>query len=234
MSRLGTLKEKLSDYLLLVRNRNKPYISYYRDVMRRDTLKNPIRAVGMVADDIGERQLGRLKKHGLLPQHTLFDFGCGRLRGGVAIIRYLDASNYFGNDISPEILAYAREIIEADPALYIKNPRLYLTDDLSFKEVAGKTFDYVHAQSVLSHMPPEDISELFKNVRHILRPESKFIASYFPSKTGAIYPRNQQRDFHYPFSWFVETGKKYGLTVEPIDDLPGYKAKQPLMLVKTL
>ena len=41
---------------------------------------------------------------GLQPKHRFFDIGCGSLRGGVHFIRYLDKNNYFGTDISSELI----------------------------------------------------------------------------------------------------------------------------------
>ena len=230
MAYINQVLEILSDYGYKLRYHNRPYIEYYRAVMRRETKKDSERAVGMAGKGVGERQLERLKIYGLKPEHTLFDFGCGRLRGGIPIIKYLAAGHYTGNDISQDILEVAKKRLY-EAGLQSKRPRLFYTDDLAFSEFTGETFDYIHAQSVLSHMPPRDIEELFKNVSSIMHKETQFIASYFPSKTGAIYSSVRERDFHYPFLWMKETGMNYGLRIEQVEDVPGYSGKQPIIRI---
>jgi cyclopropane fatty-acyl-phospholipid synthase-like methyltransferase len=44
-------------------------------------------------------QLNTLKENGLRAEHSLLDIGCGPLQGGLAFIKYLEESKYFGIDI---------------------------------------------------------------------------------------------------------------------------------------
>lgn len=224
--KLRFLFSSVTDWVVYLRYANRPYVEYYRAIMRRRTKTDAVRAVG--AADVGHRQVERLKMHGLLPEHTVFDIGCGNLRGGEGVIRYLNKCNYYGNDISKDILEDARERLGD---LAVKEPHLYLTNDMEFSEVKGKTFDYVHAQSVLSHMPPGDIEMLFKNLRSIMRPGTICLFSYLPSKSGEIYPSQQMKNFHYPFEWFVAAGATCGLKVEKAEDMPEYTGKQPIMKI---
>ncbi len=60
----------------------------------------------------------------------MLDIGCGNLRGGRLFIDYLDAGNYYGIDISPEILVAALDTI-AEYRLQPKLPRLALVNDLT-------------------------------------------------------------------------------------------------------
>ena len=222
------LREIVSDRILLWKYRDRPYIEYYRAIMKRRTARDPKAAVGAV--NSGERQLTRLVLHGLKPEHTLFDFGCGSLRGGLYLIKYLNTGNYTGNDISEEILEAGRTFLR-EAGLEHKQPHLYHTNDLLFSEVSGKTFDYLHAQSVLSHMPPEDIEALFSNIPKIMHPKSQFFATFFLAEGDSIYPSNQRRNFHYPFSWMQDCGAKHGLRVEMAQDAPQYIGKQKLMRI---
>lgn len=226
--------EVCSDRFLMWKYRNKPYIEYYRAVMKRSTKKDPKSAVGSVVDSVGERQLRRLKMHGMMPEHTLFDLGCGRLRGGIHMIKYLNDKNYTGNDISQDILEVAHEVLE-ETSLDKKEPFLYYTNDLNFDEVAGKTFDYLHAQSVLTHMPPEDIEELLKNISKIMHADSKFLTTFFMSKgekKDQIYPSNQRRNFHYPFSWIKKCCEDRGLSMNLVEDDSEYIGKQTLVEIR--
>src|SRR6185312_1001449 len=59
-------------------------------------------------------QMSFLRGQGLLPRHSLLDYGCGVLRGGIPLIRYLDAGNYVGLDIRAEALIAAQEAIRRE------------------------------------------------------------------------------------------------------------------------
>jgi hypothetical protein len=60
--------------------------------------------VGGLWDEIGVLQFDFLRQQGLLPQHKLMDIGCGALRCGIPIIRYLDEGNYYGLDINASLI----------------------------------------------------------------------------------------------------------------------------------
>jgi hypothetical protein len=58
------------------------------------------RIVGGEWDEIGRLQFDFLKGAGLKLRHVLLDVGCGRLRGGVHFVAYLERGNYVGIDIN--------------------------------------------------------------------------------------------------------------------------------------
>jgi cyclopropane fatty-acyl-phospholipid synthase-like methyltransferase len=175
--------------------------------MKRRVQQNTKEATGGGWGSTGRMQLDRLQRYGMQPNHALFDLGCGQLRGGRFLISYLNAGNYTGNDISPEILEAAKLTLQTE-GLTGKKPHLFLTDNLEFAEVSGKKFDYIHAQSVLSHMPPEDIDLLFKNIKVLMHEKTQFLATFFLSKDDKIHPANSMKNFFYPFEWLAETGTK--------------------------
>lgn len=214
------------EYYLWFKYRNRPYIEFYRAIMRTRTKNNPREATGGGWNETGKMQVERLKRYGMQPHHTIFDLGCGQLRGGRFTIAYLNKGNYTGNDISPDILEEARKILSSEN-IESKHPNLFLTDNLEFNEVAGKKFDFIHAQSVLSHMPPEDIRILFKNVKKIMHKNSQFLATFFLSRNNKIYPGNNMKNFFFPIEWMISTGNDYGLKVELVET----DKKQKLMKI---
>src|SRR3989344_2962205 len=113
----------LSDRLLLFRYRNMPYMEYYRAVMRRRARQDPKEAVGGRWELGSAGQIALLKRYGIEPRHTVLDIGCGSLRGGLNIIRYLDTGNYTGIDISEEILEAGRRFLR-EAELTQKKPTL--------------------------------------------------------------------------------------------------------------
>src|SRR5882757_11035445 len=65
-------------------------------------------SVGALWDQLGALQFDYLVAHGLKPEHRLLDVGCGSLRGGVRFVDYLRPGNYYGLDISENLLAAGR------------------------------------------------------------------------------------------------------------------------------
>ncbi len=54
-------------------------------------------------------QLGFLVARGLRPTHHLLDIGCGTLRGGIPLIRFLEPGHYYGIEVRREVLEQGRE-----------------------------------------------------------------------------------------------------------------------------
>ena len=225
---ITSVLQRVSDGMLLLRYRRRPYMEYYRAVMKRRAKLNPRDAVGGRWEMGSKGQIELLQRYALMPQHTVLDVGCGSLRGGLNIIRYLEAGNYTGIDISEEILEAGREFLR-EASLEGRRPSLLFTNNIEFKEVMGKTFEYLLAVSVLTHMPPEDIETLFANLHKVMGNRSVFLATVFLSKTGSIYDTVMRRNFFYPYEWFRDTGARYGLTVER--DEKG-DAKQNLLVIR--
>ncbi|MEU1167133.1 class I SAM-dependent methyltransferase, partial [Streptomyces sp. NPDC005921] len=94
-----------------LRLNHRDHVGYYRAVMASDTRRSPEAAVGSRTHDrwlaLGRMQFDYLVEHGLRPDHRMLDIGCGNLRGGWRFIGHLDAGNYYGIDISPDILIAA-------------------------------------------------------------------------------------------------------------------------------
>ena len=95
----------------VLRLRNRDHVSYYRAVMKSDTARGDEGAVGSHTHDswlkIGQMQFDYLVSHGLKPGIRLLEIGCGILRAGRLFIDYLEPGDYYGIDISPDILLAA-------------------------------------------------------------------------------------------------------------------------------
>ena len=118
-------------------------------------------------DKAGNIQFQCLIQQGLKPEHTLLDIGCGSLRAGLLLIKYLAPGNYTGIDISQEAIKCARQLV-SEEGLAVRKPRLLVTHDSRFKEFEGETFGLIWAYDVLFHLPPEEVEEIFRNIGSIL------------------------------------------------------------------
>jgi SAM-dependent methyltransferase len=121
-------------------------------------------------------QINFLKKNGLKPHHSLIDIGCGVLRGGIPIIRYLDESNYYGLESRGFVLDEGkRELMEEN--LEYKNPNLMVNGD-GFDDIdLHRKVDFVWAYSVLFHIADNILPECFRFVARHLNPDGVFYAN---------------------------------------------------------
>ena len=111
-------------------------------------------------------QMSFLRGQGLLPRHSLLDYGCGVLRGGIPLIGYLDAGNYVGLDVRPEALRAARKAVRFR-RLTTKKPTLVRAEDVDALHL-GRRFDYVWAFSVFFHMTDDHVDACLRFVaRHL-------------------------------------------------------------------
>jgi SAM-dependent methyltransferase len=190
----------------------KRYLDAYAKHTNARIEKEPHAAIGGSWEEMGKIQFDFLVKKGLKPHHTMLDIGCGTLRGGRHFIKYLDANKYSGFDISSKTIEYGKELVQKE-GLSDKKPQLAVSEkkNLKFEELQGKTFDYILAQSVLTHLPPEPIEECFENIGKVMSENGTFYFTYFG---GDRYQHFSIEDFRYPLAHFESLGKEYGFSVK--------------------
>jgi SAM-dependent methyltransferase len=205
------------------------HVSFYRAVMKSDSARGHEAAVGSRDHDswvrFGEMQFDYLIRHGLQPGDRMLEIGCGDLRAGRLFIDYLDASNYYGIDISPDILLAAQETVD-EYKLQAKLPHLELVKDLQFRFLPAEQFTVVHAHGVFSHSPIEMISECLANVSRVMRPHGVFDFTFYRTEG----PEHQvlREDFYYQTQTLIDLADSHGLDAEFMPDweeLPNRQSK---------
>lgn len=195
------------------------HISYYRAVMRSDTARSHEAAVGSGTHEswlkIGQLQFDYLMGHGLKPGMRMLEIGCGNLRAGRLFVDYLDAGNYYGIDISPDILLAAQEVI-VDSGLQAKLPHLSVVRDLRLEFLPDAWFDVVHAHSVFSHSPIEVIAECLAHVGRIMAPGAFFDFTF--DKTEGSEHQVLHEDFYYRPQTLIALAEQNGLAARLMND----------------
>jgi len=206
------------------------HVSYYRAVMKSDTARSHERAVGSQTHDswleIGQMQFDYLVKHGLKPADRILEIGCGNLRAGRLLIEYLDAGNYYGIDISAEVLAEALNVL-SDAGLQDKLPRLTLTDDLTLSFLPAGYFNVVHANSVFTHCPVEIIDQCLANVGRVMAPGGFFDFTFYASDDQDYQVHRE--DFYYRPETLLAMAERHGLNAQMLDDWHDPWDHQPKM-----
>jgi SAM-dependent methyltransferase len=195
------------------------HVSYYRAVMRSDTARSAAAAVGSKTHEswlqLGQMQFDYLVSHGLKPDMRMLDIGCGNLRAGRLFIDYLDAGNYYGNDISPDILLAAQRTV-VEYGLQHKLPNLALVSDLKLDFLPGNYFDVVHAHSVFSHSPLSVIDECLAHVGRIMTPGGFFDFTF--DQTVGTEHQVLREDFYYRTETLLDLARKHGLEAQFMPD----------------
>ena len=214
----GYLRRAARDAWLRLKHRD--HIPYYRAVMASDTARSPEAAVGGRPSQerwlaLGRMQFEYLLEHGLKPGDRMLEIGCGNLRAGWRFIEYLDPGNYYGIDISPDILIEAQKTL-VRYNLQEKLPHLALTADLALRFLPEHHFTVVHAHSVFSHSPIEVIEECLANVGRVLAPGGFFDFTF--NRTAGVEHQVLREDFYYRTETLIGVARRHGLAARFMDD----------------
>jgi SAM-dependent methyltransferase len=138
--------------------------------------------IGSMWEEIGALQLAFLQAHGLSPDSTLLDIGCGSLRLGVRAVEYLAPAHYWGTDLSGELIdaGYEKEIIPAGLADRLPRTNLIADEDFKFIGVPAK-LDFLIATSVFTHLTLNHLRLCLVNLgRHVTSPCTFFFTIFTP------------------------------------------------------
>lgn len=134
---------------------------------------------------------------GLTPHDRVLDIGCGTGRMALPLTQYLERGTYDGLDIAKPAINWCRRVYTrrypnfifhcADlySELYNRQGRQRSEQfQLSFPE---STFDFVFLTSVFTHMLPDAIENYLCEIRRVLKPGARCLATFF-----LITPESQQ------------------------------------------
>jgi SAM-dependent methyltransferase len=149
-------------------------------------------------DFMGITQIALLCAAGLREHHKLLDVGCGSLRAARMLIPYLAPGHYCG--IEPNDWLVREGIVEniGDELVRMKRPRFSYNSNFDCT-VFGETFDFVVAQSILSHTEVGLARRCIANVAKAIAPEGLFLATF-------VLPRPQSRNVDPPGEAWVYPG----------------------------
>ncbi|MEV5432545.1 class I SAM-dependent methyltransferase [Streptomyces sp. NPDC052701] len=216
----GHVRRLARDSWLRARYRG-DHVAYYRAVMASDAARSVEAAVGGAPSKESWERIGRMQfaylvdEHGLRPDQRMLDIGCGALRAGRLFIRHLEPGNYYGIDISPDILLAAQRTLVQE-GLQDKLPHLTLVRDLTLDFLPDASFDVVHAHSVFSHSPLPVIEECLAHVGRVLAPGGFFDFTF--DRTAGREHHVLREDFYYRTETLVTLAERYGLRARFMQD----------------
>lgn len=160
--------------------------------------------------DRGEGDLVLLQRFGLMPHHYLHEIGLGHGRSARWIIDYLEAGHYSGNDPSAGRLDHAREYFHAS-GVAGKNPTIICNTDNQMDWLPHKV-DYVFCNHVFTHMPHEDIEDVFANIHKMMRDDALFLFTYSEAPDRSDYQEGV-KDWLHNMNFYREIADMVGLSI---------------------
>jgi SAM-dependent methyltransferase len=121
-------------------------------------------------DFMSATQFALLFSLGLRDHHAVLDFGCGSLRLGRLLIPYLQAGRYFGIDPNRWLIHDALSRETGWSIVAVKKPTFAYNDDFRC-DVFNRCFDFVVAQSIITHCGRSLAKRLLHQFARILTPD---------------------------------------------------------------
>jgi ubiquinone/menaquinone biosynthesis C-methylase UbiE len=179
-----------------------------------------------------EWQIEFLRKHGLKPGDRMLDYGCGPAAAGVYFIEYLEAGKWVGIDISGESIRVGQELVDRK-GLRDKRPELLYTPGGKLDALAGREFDVILAQSVFTHLPPDEIIAILQRLRPFLAPGGRLFASFSCTKKGIV--QQQLHNWYYDREFIDTAAREAGLQWKALEDwVHPYQHHMPSFAKSTL
>jgi SAM-dependent methyltransferase len=143
----------------------------------------------------GRVQLDFLKRVGLKPQHTVLDIGCGCLRAGVQLIRYLEPNHYYGIDSEKVLLnvGYRKELAKAGLQNRLRRDNLYCSSLFHHARLPEDSVDFGILISVITHLPFNFMRICLENTEKYFKVGGKLYVSFFEIEEGTRFAEPIER-----------------------------------------
>ena len=168
------------------RNPGKPFSDYYVDQVRDHLARgrpHPTLGNQGFTDEVGSRiewdranfaERGRYawqgyRRAGVQSGMRCVDYGCGSLRVGQHAIRFLEAGNYWGIDVTESFIDEGRELIDPE-LLAAKRPRLSVIDDRLIDLIGVWEPHFIFSHAVLQHVPQAELVTYFDRLARMMGP----------------------------------------------------------------
>lgn len=123
----------------------------------------------------------QLRALGLGPESRVLDIGCGTGMLARALVDHLRAPGmYYGTDIIPAAIEFCRKTY-AHPGFH------FLVNEMTSVPIQDQTFDVIVLSSVFTHVFPDEMAALLRELKRLLAPAGFVLADAFTSDTVADY-----------------------------------------------
>jgi SAM-dependent methyltransferase len=164
-------------------------------------------------------QMNLLTAAGLEETDRVLDFGCGSLRLGRCLIPFLRRGNYYGIEPHDWLIQEGFDRETGAQLRTLKAPEF--SNDATFDcTVFNVRFDFIMAQSIITHSGPSHTARLIETAAASLKEDGLFLLSFIKGEDEGPLP---EADWTYPFNveypepWLRSVCEENGLTFELIN-----------------
>jgi hypothetical protein len=201
-------------------------VNHHMTLQQRFAALAKDRFLGVPVEDFeaaGREQLDYLRKAGLSPGSKLVDLGCGVLRAGYWIIRFLDPGCYCGIEPHQGRLQTGIQGILDPETVELKRPRFHTNPNFD-TSVFGEQFDFFLAYSVWTHASKSQIQIMLDAFLRDSTDHGIFLATYLPAGFwrgrdylgetwyGTSHESDLPGCIHHSFTWIKVECERRGLT----------------------
>lgn len=129
---------------------------------------------------VGRHTFMTLLRQGMLPDSIVLDYGCGVMRLGYWIMRFLDTGHYFAIEPNSKHLSIGKEVIIGEDLIQAKQPKFSESGDFDLSVFGDVRFNYIVARSVFTHFTPAAIRKVLLHLPNVLAPGGMMLASFWP------------------------------------------------------
>lgn len=145
-------------------------------------------------DVMSASQFALLFQLGLRDDDKVLDFGCGSLRLGRLLVPFLNPGGYFGIDPNSWLIDDGIDSELGRDAIRLKAPQFSFNGDFDCT-VFSQPFDFIVAQSIITHMGPDLLIRMLPTVASALNDHGLFLFSYIKAADESGLPGG---GWHYP------------------------------------
>ena len=169
---------------------------------------------------------------GLKKSDVFLDLGCGSLRYGIFLIKYLDKDNYVGFDKEQLLIDLALEKEISPEIIKVKNPQFIINNSFDLSKINHHP-NFIFANSLFTHLNTKDIDTLIKNLLLITKEDFVFYTSIHFSKYNFKFfgKSHANRNFSYSMQQIEKIIKKHALSFEYIGKNWGHPGNLDLIKI---
>jgi len=157
--------------------------------------------------EVGQQTFKALKHAGLSSDNYVLDVGCGALRLGYWLVRFLEPDRYCGLEPNPKYVEAGVKHGLGPELAKEKRPRFDHNMAFDFSPF-GVKFDFVVARSIFSHASPEMVCRVLESFRDNSSDDAIMLVSYRPLLERERGERVVDVKGHGEWSW-RRYGKRY-------------------------
>jgi len=207
---------KVTRKLKMLRRRMYGLRSYVPGLRHRHRLELLVGPLGCWKE-LQRYQIRVLTELGMQPDDTLLDIGCGPLQGGVAFIRYLAPSCYYGVDLESAALWAGCDELSRQQ-LWRKRPHLLCSRSFGDERLGDKQFDFIWLSQILYYFDESALDNLFAMAARRLRSGGTLAGDILGPASDTSFLRDPRPPAHTPES-IDNVARKHGMHVRSLGTL---------------